>query len=149
MKYLLILIGFFFVNLSYSQEINIPEWQKTHPEVLFMEQETYSLLSEEQLDKIGQSIIVFNVEIQESDIKTYLTQKSSKLHPNAQFDYSDPNAEFIKQWIGQNKHITIISLQDFNALSMIDRAKLNENNTLVFDGDFLTLNDIEGYEESH
>ena len=59
------------------------------------------------------------------------------------------NAEFIKQWIGQNKHITIISLQDYNALPMEERAKLNENDALVFDGEFLTLNDIESYEESH
>lgn len=149
MKLLSILLGFLFMQSAQAQDLNIAEWQKTHPEVIFIEQSTYNSFSEEQLEKLNNNIIVFNTEIQEDDIKSYLTQKSSKLHPNAVFDYSDVNAEFIKQWVGQNKHITIISLQGYNALSMEERAKLNENDALVFDGEFLTLNDIEGYEESH
>jgi hypothetical protein len=149
MKLISILLGFLCIQTTLAQELNVAEWQKTHPEILFIEQETYNSFSEEQLNKLGQDIIVFNHEIQESDIKSFLTQKSSKLHPNAQFDYSDPNADYIKQWIGLNKHIPIISLQEYNTLSMEERYKLNEKDALVFDGDFLTLNDIEEYEESH
>lgn len=149
MKLLLILLGFVFMQNVQAQDLNIAEWQKTHPEVIFIEQSTYNSFSEEQLNKLNDNIIIFNTEIEADDIKSYLTKKSSKLHPNAAFDYSDQNAEFIKQWIGQNKHITTISLQDYNALPMVERAKLNENDALVFDGEFLTLNDIEGYEESH
>ncbi len=132
---------------SYAQT-DISIWQETHPEITFIEQADFNQLTDDQKVLIQKSTIVYNQEIKQSDILAFENKKQSQ-HPNAIFNYSDLHAQEIKNWLGQNQEIIKIQQSEFDNLSMDRQAELIEAKALVYSGNFLTLNDIISYEESH
>lgn len=148
MKLNLFLLSFLAFNISFAQDSDIKSWQNSHPEIVFIEQLDYDNLSEEKKSLFNANAIIYTEEIKYTDILAFENQKQLK-HPNSLFNYNDPNAQDIKNWLGINKHLTIIRQSKFDSLSSEKQEELIQVQAMVYNGDFLTLNDINSYEESH
>ncbi|MCJ8288186.1 MAG: hypothetical protein HRT58_02560 [Crocinitomicaceae bacterium] len=148
MKPLLILLGVLSLHSVRAQVIDIGEWQKSHPQVIFIEQDVYDAFGEEQLNNINDHVIVYNSSVQIKDIEDYLASKSLSLH-SSMFDYSDPNADVIKQWLGHNKQVTIVAAQKFNGLTSEGQTTLLQNGALILTEKYLTIEKISEYEANH
>ena len=147
MRNLTIVIFIALASICYSQN-EITTWQEIHPEIIFIEQADFNQLSDSKKSMLDGKMIVYSNQIKQSDILAFENTKQFK-HPNAIFNYSDFHAQDIKNWLGQNKDIITMHQSEFDSLSTEKQSKLIEANALVFSGDFLTLNDIISYEESH
>jgi len=135
--------------IIHAQELTIGEWQSNHPEVLFIEQEVFDAMSDDQQKKIRHKVIVYSDSIEVSDIEAYLEVQSSELAGQQSFDYADPNADYIKQWLGQNKDVLILTSENFNLLNPEQQAKVLESDAIILNGEFLTLDKISDYEAKH
>ena len=149
MKLLILLLGALNVHCIQAQEVAVSEWQHAHPEVVFIEQEVYNSFSEDQLNKLSENVIVYNTSIQAEDIEFYIEEKALSIKSNGFLDYSDPDADFIKEWLGRNKQIVIVRENDFNVLSEQKKSVLLANGALVLTSEFLTLEKISEYESNH
>jgi hypothetical protein len=148
MKLFSILLGMLSLHSINAQVIDIGEWQKSHPQVIFIEQDVYNSFDEEQLKNLDDHVIVYNSSVQIKDIEDYLVTKSLN-NDSSIFDYSDPDADFIKQWLGENKQVAIVASQKFNGLSLEEQNILLQNDALILTEKYLTIEQISEYEANH
>lgn len=142
----ILLLGFVCVFSFSSFGQTSPEmieiWQRNHPTVTFISQASFDALSKDKKKLLGESYIVFDGKMTSEQINTQLKSLKSNT-PNVPFSYDDPNAQLIKDWLGENSHIRIIKGELMEAKNI----DVEKPNTLVYYGEFLTLKDIQDYEK--
>lgn len=133
--------------LGFSQSQEISDWQQIHPNVIFIETKDFTPEFEEKLISLKQEFIVYNNEISINDIESYVTQSYEKSGANQL--RNDGGKQLIKDWIGQNPHIKIITQIDFDNASTEKQNLLMDENALILIGEKLTITDIQNYETTH
>ncbi|MFN6076861.1 MAG: hypothetical protein ACK46Y_14965, partial [Fluviicola sp.] len=80
MKKLLLFIFLFYSSflLRAQEELSVSEWQKNNSDVVFIEKNDASNELIEKLDSKGIKYIIFNNDVQESDILNFTNQNSLK-----------------------------------------------------------------------
>lgn len=132
---------------GYAQTQEIAEWQRINPNVIFIESSDLTPEFEQQLASLNQKYIVYTNEISVEDLAIY-TAKSAEDSFIGQTK-NGGELQQIKDWLGQNPSIQIISRSDFDSASEDKQTFLLNNNALVLIGEKLTQTDIENYEANH
>lgn len=120
----------------------IENWQRKHPQITFIAQENFDGLSKEQKQLLGENYIIYNGDLSSAQIDVQVKSMKSNLG-NIPFSYDDPNAQEIKNWLGENSHVRVIKGEIYDEKNLV----LNDRNTLIYYGEFLTLEDIRNYEK--
>lgn len=123
-----------------QQELSLQQWQKAHPEITFISEKKWNNLSDEERNLLGNKYIVYSDDMTFEEVKSQIKSNST---PNVPFSYDDPNAQLIKDWLGENSNVTVLR----GERTKEDSLDLYRPNTLVYFGEFLTLNDIQNYEQ--
>lgn len=146
-KYQILVLTFFTAFYSFSQKNEVENWQKNNPQVEFISQERFNSLSSEELKILKkQEYIIFYEQITESDINKYAASKgingvNTKQYQSAGKPKGD--AEFIKEWIEQNRDVKILKRSVFNSLQANEQELiLNDNKHLILATDEITKEDL-------
>ena len=131
--------------MVFSQSEEVSKWQQRNPNVVFISQDKFDELSDTQKSVLKNNYIIFSESITMSDIELYQekTVVKSVNHSATIFDYNDPNANFIKVWLGES-HVYCIQKDIYDTWT---EDEMNEHpEVLVYPGEYLTIQDITDYE---
>ena len=133
-----------------AQEVGITDWQRTHPDVTFIEVLEFQQMSDDKKAIIGDNIIVYNEEIKSADIQAYEAFHQSKsthelIDPREEADYG----EFIKQWRASHSDVKIVRRSHFNAMDSARKMLYLENGAMILQNESITYQDIIDYESTH
>ena len=146
-KILLVFPLSFFPILGFSQNQQISDWQKVNQNVILIESRDFTPAFEEQLIALKQDFIVYTDEISMNDINRFESKSNEKTTANLL--KNDGGNQIIKDWLGQNPNVKIISRTDFENASTEKQNSLINSDALILIGDKLTTTDIENYETTH
>lgn len=132
---------------GHSQKQDVIDWQKIHPNVIFIESGDFNSDFEEKLIALNQEYIVYSEEITMNDIHRYANQAIEKSSTTELRD--DGGEQIIKDWLGKNQHVKIVPNSYFNAMSSQDKEILALEEAIILIGESLTTTDIENYEANH
>jgi hypothetical protein len=140
----------FFLGIStigLSQTEKIAEWQRIHPNVIFIEKNDFTPEFEEKLSALNQEFILYQGEISINEINSYETKAYEK-STAGQIRQDGGNQE-IKDWLGQNQTIKIVPRSYYDSTTNDERDLLLSINALILAGEKLTITDIYNYESIH
>lgn len=146
-KTLLILFLLITPIIGFSQSQEISDWQQIHPNVIFIEGKDFTTEFEEKLTALNQEYIIYSNEISINDIQGYETQAYEKSTTGE--IRNDGGNQLIKDWLGKNQDLKIISRSAFESASASKQDLLINSNALILVGEKLTISDIENYEINH
>lgn len=125
----------------------IQQWQSAHPTTLFISAERYNSLSSQEQELLGSDLIIYNdkislVAIEQHEALTKSTNDQSN-KPSKTEDLT-----IIKNWSANNPDVKIIARSVFDVIPA-DRqsAYLEDSNCLILAGEWLTVKDIESFEQ--
>lgn len=142
---LLVLISY----CLHSQEDSIEDWQQVHPNILFFEAQDFALLSSDQQSKLGENIIVFDTKITWKDITSF---ELRTMPSDSEMRAKNPDSYIgstVKFWLADHPEVKIIPRSYYDALDVDQQAVYQNTNALILDGEHITLEDIQRYEEIH
>jgi len=132
---------------GFSQTDEIAEWQKTHPRVILIEVNDFTPKFEKSLIAQNQDYIVYDYEVSIDQLIAFDSnsyKKSSLIEGK-----DDDEKQIIKDWLGENQSIKIVTQSNFENEGKANRDYLMSINALILQGETLTAQDIENYEASH
>jgi hypothetical protein len=102
-----------------------------------------------QLDELSAEYIVFSKKLSEDDIQYFQEKRSDDLAMEASlFNPRLDEAEYVKMWAGFNQDIKIITSSYFDSLGSLAQSRYANHTTLITEGEYLTLLDINLFEIS-
>lgn len=139
---------FMFLLLSgttFSQDITT--WIEHHPHVLLINAKDASEEFLEKLDQKAADYILYSDAFTYRDIERYERDQSAQPESpliNAKSD----EAEFVKVWLTENQHVKIIPNDLYASMPSTDQQGYSAKETLILDGNYITLSDIERFENA-
>lgn len=149
MNKLLICLGFLGIAMNLSaQKEEIILFQKLHPEVSFISKDRYLLFSNEEIDLLKNNYVLFDNNIQESDLiefegRTGIKPKSTGA--TNQTEMSDEQTIYVKIWLANHPQVKIVKHSEYEALSEADKIVYVNNHCMILIGEVVTITDIDLY----
>lgn len=143
----LLLLGTFAVSASWGQnnEQAIQQWQSQHPTVLLISSDHFEMLSEKEKSLLGE-YIVFGSQVTLEQLESYSAEQEKNTSDKPLLKEADAN--YIKQWHGQNQDVKIIPQSVFtSAEESRKQLYLDNPRCLILSGETLTVKDIELFEQ--
>jgi hypothetical protein len=131
-----------------SQNDEISQFQKQHPEISFISQERLNSFSHEEINLLANNYIVFEGKIKLSDISKYTsnsTNKSNNPDPIEGTDTSSDVLNQIKYWLSAHPNLKIVKHSEFEAESIANQNEYINDHCLILIGETITFLDIELY----
>jgi translation initiation factor IF-2 len=139
-------------SFAFSQNNNeIIEWQKNNPDVIFIEKNDASNDLIEKLDTKGIKYIIFNNEVQESDILNFTSTNSLKsdyYHLDG-FNVRMEEAQFVKEWFASHTDIKVFTKSAILAFSPDQIENYRLIDALILEGEIITMQDLKNYDNEH
>lgn len=139
-------------SFAFSQNKNeIIEWQKNNPDVIFIEKNDSSTELIEKLDSKGIKYIIFNNEVQESDILNFTTKNSIKsdYYQLRGYNVKMNEAQFVKEWFAIHPDIKVISNSSLANFSSEKIEYYRSIDALFLQGEIITMQDLKNYDNEH
>lgn len=136
-------------SLGQSPQDNpVAQWQKIHPNVLFVEKSDFTTELQTRLQTLKKEFIVYDQEITMELINSYYP---SSIQKAAELDSDDRvnEAESVKIWVGQHRDVKIVPRTLFEAQDAAEQDAVTSAGAMVLQGETITLQDIEIYEATH
>jgi hypothetical protein len=153
MKKLLLFIFLFYSSflLRAQEELSVSEWQKNNPDVIFIEKNDASTELIEKLDSKGIKYIIFNNDVQESDILNFTNQNSLKkdYYQFDGFSVRTEEAQFVKNWFSTHTDIKVLTKSAVANFSNDQIEFYRSIDALILDGEIITMQDLKNYENEH
>lgn len=139
------------IFMAYSGTAQVSEqlfqFQQTHPEVSFYEENDYNNLSTIEKEIIGENVIVFSQDINQSDLSLYNYSTAKQNQSNQQ--ETNPNSDVIKVWLSNHTDVKIVPQSMYLEGNQAMRDEYLQNDCLILLGDTVTLEDIKNYQLTH
>lgn len=149
MKSRLLYSGIFCIisNFSFTQSQDLINWQSAHPEVSFIEKSDFIQFTQEEISKLNNNYIVFDDEIQLSDIESFdiLSMQQDQPILLANWVIKKSEAQFIKDWLATHADVKIIKNSEYSSLSQNQKNEYQSAHALILSGEILTRADILTY----
>lgn len=144
----------FFVLLAssytYSQEKSISDWQKSHPEVEFIEASVFTSLTPDAIDRLNGRYILYYGEISWEDIKVYesaLTTQNQVVNRHVPVGANVEDAQFVKDWLALHPSVILLTRSEQLRLTIQeDPAKYHNSHYILLMGEQITKEDIVAYQ---
>ncbi|MFN5984698.1 MAG: hypothetical protein ACK479_14620 [Fluviicola sp.] len=153
MKKLLLFIFLFYSSflLRAQEELSVSEWQKNNSDVVFIEKNDASNELIEKLDSKGIKYIIFNNDVQESDILNFTNQNSLKkdYYQFDGFSVRTEEAQFVKNWFSTHTDIKVLTKSAVANFSNDQIEFYRSIDALILDGEIITMQDLKNYENEH
>ncbi|MFN6084771.1 MAG: hypothetical protein ACK476_07565 [Fluviicola sp.] len=153
MKKLLLFIFLFYSSflLRAQEELSFSEWQKNNSDVVFIEKNDASNELIEKLDSKGIKYIIFNNDVQESDILNFTNQNSLKkdYYQFDGFSVRTEEAQFVKNWFSTHTDIKVLTKSAVANFSNDQIEFYRSIDALILDGEIITMQDLKNYENEH
>jgi hypothetical protein len=153
MKKLQFLFCLLIINsFAFSQNNSeIIEWQKNNPDVIFIEKNDVSNELIEKLDSKGIKYIIFNNEVQESDILNFTSKNSikSEYYQFDGFNVRMEEAQFVKNWFSTHTDIKVFTKSAVANFSNDQFEFYRSINALILEGEIITMQDLKNYDNVH
>ena len=136
----------FSLNLN-AQNEDLLSFQDQNPEIVFISQENFNLLSTEELQVLGENYILFDKNIELADIKNFDISLKTNFPINTKKynkSLSDEDIQ-IKLWKKERIDVKIVKRSVFEASSIQNQNTYLESHCLILIGETLTLQDILSY----
>lgn len=148
MKQLLIVMYFTCSLLTiYAQSSEIITFQQNHPEIEFISQETFNNLSLDEIKLLGNHFILFNQNIESSDLSKFETnskKENNSTEQNKIKSTEEDNLQ-IKIWKKNHQDVKIVKRSEFEALSPQDQINYTNFKCMILIGETITIQDILNY----
>lgn len=134
----------------FGQTENISDWQRTHPQVIFIEASELQNFEEQQIKQLSDNVIIYNETITQADIDAYVFQQKAASGEIQIMDTKD-DAEmlFVKSWLARNRDVKLVRRSYFDQLDEHHKEVYLQANSLILAGEQITAKDIRSYEEEH
>ena len=153
MKKLLLFIFLFYSSflLRAQEELSVSEWQKNNSDVVFIEKNDASNELIEKLDSKGIKYIIFNNDVQESDILNFTNQNSLKkdYYQFDGFSVRTEEAQFVKNWFSTHTDMKVLTKSAVANFSNDQIEFYRSIDALILDGEIITMQDLKNYENEH
>ncbi len=149
MKKLLLGIGLLCFTMTVTaQEQDIFHFQQQHPNVAFISKDRISSFTEEEIDLLKGNYIIYNSEIENADLTSYINNshtKSAESIPSDDTEMSSDQKDLVKIWLANHPLVKIVKHSEFDALSEADKLVYQAAHCMILLGEIVTLTDIELY----
>jgi hypothetical protein len=136
----------FFAATAQKQEL--AQFQRTHPNVSFLSRETFQSLSSSEIDLLQNRYILFDQQMEDSDLSSYHTDKTVRSSKGPIFlgtEMSVQQHDAVKSWLLLHPHVKIVTRSQFEAVSVFDQTEYVNHQCLILLGEEVTIEDINLY----
>jgi PHD/YefM family antitoxin component YafN of YafNO toxin-antitoxin module len=127
----------------------IQQWQSAHPTTLFISAERYNALSLQEQELLGADLIIYQDKISLAVIEQHEALIKSE-NDHSQKPTKTEDLSIIKNWTANNPDVKIVPRSVYDAAEDDRKQVYSENtNCLILEGEWLTVKDIELFEQQH
>ncbi len=132
-----------------TEQQSIQQWQSAHPTTLFISAERYNSLSTQEQQLLGSDVIIYQDKISMALIEQHEAHTKSTNDQSYKPGKTEDQA-IIKNWSANNPGVKIVPRSMFDTIEP-ERQQfyLEDPNCLILEGEWLTVKDIELFEQQH